>query len=177
MLAITADRLAAIQRASRSLRAFFIFLGAILVLGTLNKLTQPFPPDSRTLDGVVFQTAAITGKTQILWLLQVVLYAVLNLKVLYHFIRLLGKCAQGELFTAQNVAQLRQIGLTLLCTPGVWLAVLLAAWPEIFAAQDQWVRIVRSFPGGAALTGAAFLFAGWILNEGRELRDEQDLVV
>ena len=101
----------------------------------------------------------------------------MNLKILYHFIRLLGKCAQGKLFTAQNVAQLRQIGLTLVCTPAVWLLVLIVAGPEIFAAQDQWVRIVASFPGAGALTGAAFLFASWILNEGRELRDEQDLVV
>jgi hypothetical protein len=178
MLAITANRLAAIQRASRSLRVFFIFLAAVLVLGTLNKITQPFPPGTRTLAGVVFQGAAITAKIQILWLVQTVLGALLSLKILYHFTRLLGMFAKGKLFTVQNVAQLRQIGLTLTGVLVVWLVVLIGAWPEIVAAQDQWVKIVLpSFPAGPALTGAVFLFAAWIMNEGRELREEQDLVV
>jgi hypothetical protein len=34
-----------------------------------------------------------------------------------------------------------------------------------------------SFPGGAIISSCVFLFAGRIMNEGRELRDEQDLVV
>jgi Protein of unknown function (DUF2975) len=177
MLALTANRLVAIQRASRSLRIFFIFLAAVLAFGTLNKFTQPFPPGSRTLAGVVFQGTAITGKIQILWLVRTALYALLNLKILYHFIRLLGMFAQGKLFTAQSVAQLRQIGLTLVSTLVVWLVALIGAWPEIVAAQDQWVKIVPSFPGGAALTGGVFLFAAQIMNESRELREEQDLVV
>jgi hypothetical protein len=177
MLALTANRLVAIQRASRWLRIFFIFLAAVLVLGTLNKITQPFPPGSRTLAGVVFQGAAITGKIQILWLARTVLDALLSLKILHHFIRLLGMFAQGKLFTAQSVAQLRQIGLTLVTTLVVWLVVLIGAWPQIVAAQVQWVKIVPSFPGGPALAGAAFLFAARIMNEGRELREEQDLVV
>lgn len=177
MLALTASRLAAIQRASRSLRIFFIFLAAILVLGTLSRIAQPFPPGTITLAGVVFQGAAITGKIQILWLVRTLLYALLSLKILYHFITLLGMFAQGKLFTVQNVAQLRQIGLTLVSMLVVWLIALIGAWPEIVAAQNQWAKIVLSFPGGAAVSGAVFLFAAWIMNEGRELREEQDLVV
>jgi DUF2975 family protein len=177
MLALTTNRLVAIRRASRSLRIFFIFLAAVLVLGTLNKITQPFPPGTRTLAGIVFQGATITGKIQILWLVQTVLGTLLNLKILYHFIRLLGMFAQGKLFTAQNVAQLRQIGLTLMGALVVWLIVLIGARPEIVAAHEQWVKIVPYFPGGAALAGAIFLFAARIMNEGRELREEQDLVV
>jgi hypothetical protein len=177
MLTLTANRVAAIQRASRSLRIFFIFLAAILVLGTLNKITQPFPPGTRTLAGVVFEGATITGKIQILWLVRRVLDALLTLKILYHIVRLLGMFAQGKLFTVQNVAQLRQIGLTLVSTLVVWLVVLIGAWPEIVAAHEQWVKIIPFFPGGAAVTGAAFLFAARIMNEGRELREEQDLVV
>jgi hypothetical protein len=176
MLALTPNRLAAIQRASRSLRVFFIFLAAVFVLGVLNKITVPLPPGTRTLAGIVFQGAAITARIQALWLVQTALYAALNLKILYHFIKLLGNFAKGQLFTTQNVAQLRQIGLTLMCAPVVWLIAMIGAWPEI-AAQDQWMRIMPFFPGGAALAGAVFLFAGRIMNEGRELRDEQDLVV
>ena len=177
MLTLTANRVAAIQRASRALRIFFIFLAVVLVLGTLNKITQPLPPGTRTLAGVLLQGATITVKIQILWLVQTVLGALLNLKILYHFIRLLGMFTQGKLFTVQNVAQLRQIGLTAMCALVVWLIALIGAWPEIVATQDRWMKIVPSFPGGLILTGAVFLFAARIMNEGRELREEQDLVV
>jgi hypothetical protein len=177
MLAITADRLRAIQRASRALLVFFIFMSVISLLGTLNNVVHPFPPGARTLAGVVFQGAAISGKIQILWLVQLVLGAALTLKILYHLISLMVLYSKGKVFTAQNVAQIRQVGLTYACAPAIWLIVLIGAWPDVAAAQDQWVKIMPSFPGGALISSCMFLFASRIMNEGRELRDEQDLVV
>jgi Protein of unknown function (DUF2975) len=176
-MVISADRSKTIQRASRSLLVFFIFMSVISLLGMLNQMTHPFPPDTRTLAGVVFQGAALTGKIQILWLVQLVLGAALTLKILYHLIRLMVLYARGRVFTAQNVAQIRQIGLTYACTPAVWLIVLIGAWHEIAVAQDQWVKIMPSFPGGDIIASCIFLFGSRIMNEGRELRDEQDLVV
>ena len=55
--------------------------------------------------------------------------------------------------------------------------MLIGAAPEIAAAQDQWTNILPSFPGGALIGACLFLFASRIVNEGRELREEQDLVV
>ena len=177
MLAITANRADAIRRASRALLVFFIFMTVVSLWSTLSTVAHPFPADTRTLAGVEFQGAAITGKIQSLWLVQIVLGAALSLKILYHFIRLLGLFSNGKLFTAQNVAQIRQVGLTLLCAVPVWLVVLIGAGPEIAAAQDQWLKIMPSFPGGALMGGIFFLFATRLMNEARELRDEQDLVV
>lgn len=62
-------------------------------------------------------------------------------------------------------------------TPAVWLMVLIAAAPQFVAAQDRWLKIVPPFPGGALMNGGILLFASRIMNEGRELRDEPDLVV
>jgi hypothetical protein len=177
MFAITADRLIAIQRASRWLLGFLIFVSILSVWGTLSSIAHPFPEGVRTLAGVGFQGTAITGKIQILWLTQLVLGAALSLKIFYHLIRLMGLFSKGKLFTEQNVAQVRQVGLTFICVVAVWLAVLIGAAPEIAAAQDQWVKIMPSFPSGALMGGIVFLFASRLMNEGRELRDEQDLVV
>jgi Protein of unknown function (DUF2975) len=177
MFAITTKRLGEIQRASRWLLGFFIFISVLSVWATLAGIAHPFPPGTRTLAGVLFQGTAITGKIQILWLVQVVLTTALNLKILYHFIRLTGLFSKGTLFTAQNVAQMRQVGLTFVCWPAVWLVVLIGAAPEIAAAQDQWVKIMQSFPGGAVMGALVFLFVSRLMNEARELRDEQDLVV
>jgi hypothetical protein len=177
MMTITANRLSAIQRASRGLRGLLIFLFVILVLGVLSNLTHPQPQDAKTLAGVEFLGAAITAKIQLLWLLQIVLRAAIYLKLFYHLIRLLSLYSEGKLFTAQNVAQIRQLGLTFMFAPAVWLIVLIGAAPEIMAAQDQWLKIMSSFPGGALMNGGILLLVSWIMNEGRELRDEQDLVV
>jgi hypothetical protein len=64
MLAITANGLSSIRRASRALLGFFIFMSVVFLLGTLNQVTHPFPPGTRTLAGVVFQGTAITGRTR-----------------------------------------------------------------------------------------------------------------
>jgi hypothetical protein len=173
----TADRMSAIKRASRSLRALFILLSVIFVLGTLSNLTHRQPPGATMLAGVEFLGASITGKIRTLWLTKTVLGVAITLKLLYHLIKLMGLYAKGKLFTEQNVAQIRQLGLTFMCAPALWLVVLIGAAPEIAATQDQWAKIMMSFPGGALMNGGILLFAGWIMNEGRELRDEQDLVV
>lgn len=177
MFAMTADRLIAIQRASRWLLGFLIFMFVLSVWITLNEIAHPFPPGVRMLAGVGFQGAAITGKIQILWLSQLVLGAALNLKILYHFMRLAALFSKGKLFGVENVAQLRQVGLTSVLVVVVWFAVLIGAAAEIIAAQDQWMKIMQSFPGGALICSIVFLFASRLMNEARELRDEQDLVV
>lgn len=177
MFAITPNRLSTIQRASRWLLGLFVLMSVVLVWGTLNNIVHPFPPGTRTLAGVVFQGAAITGKIEVLWLVQAVLRTALYLKIFYHLIRLMASFSKAKLFTAQNVAQVRQIGLTAICVLPVWLIVLIGAAPEIAVAQDQWVKIMPSFPGGALMTSIVFLFATRLMNKGRELQDEQDLVV
>jgi hypothetical protein len=176
MLAMTADRLGSIQRASRALLVFFIFMSVIFLWSTLAGIAHPFPADSRTLAGVVFTGAAVTDKIHNLWLLQMLLGAALSLKTLYHFIRLMLLYSKGQLFTTQSVAQIRQVGLTFACGILIWLIVLIGAAPEI-AAQDQLLSIMPSFPGGSILGACLFLFASRIMDEGRKLREEQDLVV
>jgi hypothetical protein len=177
MLAITANQLNSIQRASRAFLVFFIFMSVIFLWGTLNSIVHPFPPDTRTLAGIVFEGAAVTEKVHGVWLAQMVLTAALNLMVLYHFIRLMILYAKGSLFTAQSVAHIRWVGLTFACALLIWLAVLVAMAPEIAAAQEQWTSIMPSFPGGALMGACLFLFASRIMDEGRKLREEQDLVV
>jgi Protein of unknown function (DUF2975) len=177
MLAITADRMSSIQRTSRALLIFFIFMSVISLWGTLNSVVHPFPADSRTLAGIVFKGAEITSKIHGLWLMETVLGAALVLKTLYHFIRLMMLFAKGQVFTASSVAHVRQVGVTYACFLVLWLIVLIGVAPEIAAAQDQLLRIMPSFPGDALMGACLFLFASRLMNEGRELRDEQDLVV
>lgn len=177
MLTMTAERQNTIQRASRALLVFFIFMSIISVWSTLASIAHPMPADSRTLAGVLFEGAALTAKIQGLWLAQTLLGAALGLKILYHLIRLMVLHTKGKVFTAQNVSQIRQIGLTYASALVIWLLVMIGAWPEISASQDQWTNVMPSFPGGALMSAFVFLFAGRIIDEGRELREDQELVV
>jgi hypothetical protein len=171
------NRLRTIQRASRWLQALLILVTILFVINKINTLMAPTPPDTWTLAGVVFHGTAVTDKIRILWATQLVLGMALSLKVLYHQVRLLGLLSKGELFTEKQVAQVRQIGLTLAFALVIWLAVVVGALPEIVAAQDQWTRVMPSFPGEAIIGSCIFMFAARIMNEGRELRDEHDLVI
>jgi hypothetical protein len=177
MLTMTQDRLGTIQRASRAMLVLFILMSVIFVWSALSNLARPLPADSRTLAGVVFEGAAISDKIHTLWLVQLVLGAALGLKVLYHFIRLMMMYSRGELFTSRSVGQIRQVGLTFALGVAVWFVALIGAAPEIMAARDQWSSIMPSFPGGSIMGACLFLFASRIIDEGRKLRDEQDLVV
>lgn len=177
MLAMTADRMSSIQRASRALLVFFIFISVISIWSTLNSIVHPFPAGSRTLAGVVFEGAAITGKIQGLWLVQMLSGAAVSLKVLYHLIRLVALFARGRLFTTESVAQIRQVGVTYALALVVWLIPLIGAAPEIAAESEQWTRIMPSFPGGALIAACLFLFASGIMDEGRKLREDQELTV
>ena len=177
MKAINGNRMNTIQRTSRTLRAFLILLAILLAMGLITRWIHPIAHEVKTIAGVAFEGDALTGKIQTLWLVQMLLAAAVNLKVVYHLVKLLGLYSNGELFTAANVAQIRQLGVTMMSGLAVWLIGLIGAGPEILAAQDQWVKIMPSFPAGALINGGILVYVSWIMNEGRLLRDEQDLVV
>jgi len=172
-----AYRPSTIRRASRWLRILLIAVGVLFVINRITTAIVISHVNTRMVLNVAAQGAAVTTKVQVLWLVEIVLGTALYLKVLYHLVRLLGLYSKGEVFTAKNVGQLRQIGLTLAFAPVIWLMVLIGAWVETVAAQDQWVRVMQSFPGGAIMGSCIFLFLSRIMNEGRVLRDEQDLVI
>ena len=177
MLALTVDRMSSIQRKSRALLIFFIFMSVISLWSTLANIAHPFPADSRAVAGVVFAGTEITPKIHGLWLTQMLLGAALTLKTLYHFIRLMILYAKGQIFTTASVSHIRQAGITYAFGLGIWLIGLIGAAPEIAAAQDQWLSIMPSFPLGAIVAASLFLFASRIMDEGRKLREDQELVV
>ena len=176
MFAITANRLSTIQRVSRSLQFFFIIMAVFAGIGPLITLTHPQPQEVE-LVGIVFSGPSITDKIHALWIVQNLLSAALSVAFLYYLVRLMGLYSAGKLFTAHNVTRIRQLGITSICALLVWLVVLVGAAPEVAAAQNDWVKIMPTFPMGSLIFGAILLFASRIVNEGRELREEQDLVV
>lgn len=165
-----------VQRVSKSLRYFFMFAAALTVLGLFAAI---FGPEARTIElaGTVFPPESATVKIEIVWLARTVLGAAIYLKAFFHLIKLFGLYAEGRIFTLDNVRQIRQLGITMLLLPAVWILVLLAVLPEVAGAENGLIRIMPSFPMLAGLGGGIVLLIAWIMDVGREMRDEQELVI
>jgi hypothetical protein len=170
------DQLKQLKRISLSLKRLFIFLFALTVFGVIARLLVP-SAESITLVGVPFSGEMITTKIYALSIIAALLSAALAMKAYFHLIKLFSLYAQAKVFTADNVAQIRQLGITLMLAPAVWLAVLLAAMPEIAAATAGWLGIMPSFPGNQLIVGGIVILISWIMDVGRQLRDEHDLVI
>jgi hypothetical protein len=172
----TNHKLEDIKRVSRRLRFLFMLIAAGTLLGTLAKVFGT-PPTTITLAGLQFTGEAITGAVWTLWIASSVLTAAVLLKLFYHLIKLFGLYAEAMIFTEQNVAQIRQIGISLLLLPVVWLVASGFAVSQAGTSADFWSLALGSFPFAGLIGGGAILPIAWIMDAGRKLREEQDLVI
>lgn len=177
-----APRLQEVKRVSGLLRGFFKFLFAMTVLSlivmTLSTLMLPNDGEfSVELAGIQFSGAELTGRIRVMAAISALLGLGVSLKAFYHLIRLFGLYAAGHIFTADNVGQIRQLGITLMLFSLAWLFQFGSALPAISSSVDEWARIVPSFPMLELVGGAIVILVSWIMEVGRELREEHDLVV
>ena len=175
-------KLQEVKRVSRLLQRFFKFLFAVSVVGfvaaTLFALLGESSQEQIVeLVGIWFTGDEISGKIMLLGIVGAALRILVSLKALYHLIRLFGSYAGGQIFTADNVNQIRQLGVTMMLLAAIWLLDFTVALPEITEKSDQWGRIVQSFPTLELVGGAIVILVSWVMDAGRELREEHDLVV
>jgi hypothetical protein len=81
--------------------------------------------------------------------------------------KLATRFERGELFAADNVADLRRIG---------WLALLTTVSPELVPGTEQFELDLAVSPS-AAFVGLLLIFVSWVLDEARAIKDESDLVI
>ncbi len=177
-----AQRLEKVQKYSGSFRRLFRFLFVVvalaLVVQTLLIVTgaEPYGASVRignteySGDPIPFVIRAIA------WLGTTLSLGVL-LKLNFHLIKLFGLYADGRLFNRENVHQIRQIGITVLLFPALWVLGLIVPG---FLPTDDVARSVMSsgqHPFAELIVGAIIIVVAWIMDVGRELREEQDLVV
>jgi hypothetical protein len=174
MTMTTARKLERIRRYSISLRRLAGFLFVITLLGAVVSLLfillQPGkwvgPMD---VIGIRFTGIAVHGTVRAFAALTVLLSAGVLARFFFHAIKLFGLYSQGMYFTAQSVAHIRQLGITLLLVPAVWLIGPLAVLVLGSAASpDAGVSLV-SAPTGQLFSGFIVIFVSWLM--------EQDLVV
>jgi predicted small integral membrane protein len=102
---------------------------------------------------------------------------VLLLKLNFHLINLFGLYADGKLFNRENVHQIRQIGIIILLFPALWVLGLII--PGFLPAEglSRTAMTGGQDPFAELIVGGIIIVLAWIMDVGRELREEQDLVV
>lgn len=189
----TEKKLAQVRKYSASLRTLFKVLFALMALAGLAALafvTLPGDvPRNLKVAGVLHRGDEVTPLIRIVAVIGIVLGIGLALKLNYHLIRLFDLYARGEIFMADNVRQIRQIGISVFLFIFLWLFELIAkvvlhaaVSPAVVgtAAGDATRSIdinLGGAPFGLAIAGIVIMVVSWIMDVGRELREEQELTV
>ncbi|MFZ4396533.1 MAG: DUF2975 domain-containing protein [Kiritimatiellia bacterium] len=132
----------------------------------------------------------LTTASIILMTVGVALVMAVRLKGLYHLYKLFGHYSEGDIFTAESVAQIRQLGITFLLGAGAQVLGVLIGWiiawqcgiaPTVPIKFDPSSLI--PFTGGdsgaigSAVAGSVIILISWVMDTGRGLREESDLTI
>jgi hypothetical protein len=177
-----ARKLEKIQKYSVSLKRLFRFLFVVVALAmvvqTILMLTgaEPYETSAR-IGPMEYRGDPIPPAIRtIAWLGTTLGLAVL-LKLNFHFIKLFALYSDGKLYHRETVQQIRQIGITFLLFPALWVLGVIVA--SVLPTQELSRTLVSSGqdPFNELLVGAIIVVVAWVMDVGRELREEQDLVI
>jgi hypothetical protein len=184
----TAAKLQKVKKYSASLRnlfTFFLVMGILLwFIRTLMMWSDAKPHEASVvrIAHLVFTGDPVPIDVRVLAYVYFTLDLAIALKIIFHLVKLFALYAEGKIFSAENVQQIRQVGLTMLIAPALWLLSMLI---PLFVAADG-MTITTSPSAGMPYIGGVFnqiilgtivIVIAWIMDVGRELREEQDLVV
>jgi Protein of unknown function (DUF2975) len=190
----TQEKLAKVKKYSASLSmVFWVFwfilafaglIGLIIVL-TINDSQRV--PSTLDFGGVTYVGDEITWSVKIAVSIGWALTVAISLKLLGHLGKLFGLYARGQIFTAENVGQIREIGISVFLFMAIWAYGLLTQYvigvPGAGSAIEARGMAVRGFGFGlpepltVVLAGIIIVVVSWIMDVGRELREDQDLTV
>ena len=169
MTAATTQKLQKVQKYSASLRSLFVFMfvmGVVVwLITTVMTFSDAIRPNSASRAiGYLYQSLGVA----------------IVLKLTFHLASLFGLYATGKIFSAENVRQIRQIGITLLLFPALAVLGLFVPLPvpaEGISSDGPpvFVQFIAALQN--VIFGVIVIIISWIMDVGRELREEQDLVV
>ena len=132
----------------------------------------------------------LTAAARVLITVVLVLAMAITMKGMYHLRKLFGHYADGNIFTIESVAQIRQLGMTFLLLAGLQLlygpvafalALLCGKTPTISVTFDIGVLIPYAGGNGGMIDSLAaaglLILISWVMDTGRALREENELTV
>lgn len=188
MTAETAAKLEKVKKYSASLRNLFtLFFVLGLVAWLIRTImmwsdAKPHEPSVVRIGHLVYSGDPVSGTVHVLSYLYTTLSLAIGLTLTFHLIKLFALYADGKIFSVENVRRIRYIGYTVLLMPAVWVLTLFV--PLIVSGEGM---TTTTSPGAGLMgggqvgnqliSGMIIIVVSWIMDVGRELREEQDLVV
>jgi hypothetical protein len=187
----TEAKLERVRKYSTGLRKLFNFFRVIITIASffallivLTRGTSEASASFAVFDRE-FTGDEITWTLKTLVVLWVLIVFGVAQKFLRHLATLFDLYSQGQIFTADNVYQIRQIGITvfLFCAGGFFSAiaklVLLALGRPLGSSPQapDTIGLGLDGPLWAILGGIIIVVISWIMDVGREMREEADLTV
>ncbi len=189
-----------IKRYSRSLRRLFMLLFFVTLLGgcvTLIALLSGLSADHasgaaasirRTIElngTLTFDWNAASMTVRTLAIAYVAAVFTVALMLLRHLAKLFGLYAVGKIFTGENVREIRLIGVMLMLFSLSWIIalpipMLLESGTSAAQADSVAGSQIAASPElslSPFFTGLIVIFISWVMDIGRRLREENDLVV
>lgn len=185
----TEEKLAKVRKYSTSLRRVFNFFTAFVAIGgsvsLLILLTRSGDDVTLAVWSLEFSGDEITGTLKLLAAVWILLVFGIALRLLRHLAALFDLYANGRIFTAENVREIRQIGISVFLFAITWiyaagakLLLLATGHPLPPSPRDgSTLGLDVDFSVIQILAGIIIIVISWIMDVGRELREEQDLTV
>jgi hypothetical protein len=185
----TEQKLARVRKYSTGLRRLFNFSAFIVAMGSvltlLIVLTRHGATDTMAAWDLEFTGDEITWPLRILVTVWVLIVFGITIKLLRHLAALFDLYSKGQIFTADNVYQIRQIGNSLILffvgsVYSMLAKLILIALDQPLPAAPSGAEPIGIEVNGPLLlivSGIMIIVISWIMDVGRELREEADLTV
>lgn len=180
----THENLEKARRYSRALsRLFMVWMVFMIVVAIVGIPVFGFFHETTLDDGTVVRARDLAVTVRVMGAIGIIAGASILVKQAYHLHKLFALYALGDIFTAANVRQIRQVGFTFLLFAGLWvyftIARIVSATAFDISGAADWLQDAAFVgePFRNLVTGTIVMIASWIMDIGRELREEQDLTV
>ncbi|MCK5833598.1 DUF2975 domain-containing protein [bacterium] len=156
---------------------FWITLVSILILGILMVFYNNFPDDIQfTFDRQIIPVTDLVRSARIPIIIAIWATIAVFLRGIWHGKELFRLYEQGKIFYAENIMRIRRIGETLILF-AVVKAIASFAITSVLLSEE-----VKAQPGliinlTALIIGLLIYVVSWIMDEGRALREEQELTI
>jgi hypothetical protein len=125
----------------------------------------------RPTDISVNGTSGLSRTQEIMVPLIFLIRGAVFIKGLWHVQNLFGLFSNGQIFTGGTVRQIKSIGYSMLAYGIVPLALVVILPPSILADSEL------GSPGPPIVSGLVIIFISWVMDEGRKIKEEHELVI
>ena len=182
-------RLKRIKKVSNLFRGFCIFFLVIYVISILISIHAMWSGSSIVHANVYIngmglqqlQDLSAGGKTSMT--LTILLASVLILKGFYHLEKLFSCYAKGKIFTTEANSQIKNFGIIVCLWPFCQILCILLSNIAVYLTYEIPIRMTNTPPDKSVsiftplILGAAIIYISWVMEMGRELREDQELTI